>query len=556
MPYIGRLGSLGIAKETAVGTVNTTPDNWLAFLPPESISPDIKLLEHGGIFAKPDSVFKATQGAASIPSAKFKLIAEPENIGEILMGALGTDTAAETPGFTVVSHTVFTVTLNVNNSIDFKESVAGTNQTATLTAGTYTAYDLAAEIKTQMETANGTAVTYTVTFNSTTRKFTITPNSGTVQLLWLSGTANAKGAYALIGWAKVDTDAAASQTSTSAVTFAAANDAIPFTEGAGTEKTAYLTAGTYALGLTSATAGTLCALIKTVMDLANGTTDTYTVTYSYSTKKLTITNNTEVFVFRWTTGVNAGISAMSLLGFAANSSSATSATSDSTTSPAVFTHTFTRLSSAQLPTYSFYVDKGGGFKKMLFAGAMLNKLTLEAKAKEYVTADADFACLKYDSDGTGTQSYSILKPFTFNEVSVNFAGSGTELDYDNIKIEIDNQVKMEHSLSGSIWANKIWSEGFKVTVAADFYVEDSVEYSKYLAGSDTSLVVTITSSEMANGITPYKITLNIPLAKYSAAPLQNTSGVVKIPFSMVGIYDPSTTKTLNAILQNTKVTAY
>lgn len=438
MPYIGRLGSLGIAKETAVGTVNATPDNWIAFNPPESISPDIKLLEHNGIFAKPDYVFKASQGPGSVPSAKFKLIAEPENIGEIMMGAFGTDTLSDV----------------------------------------------------------------------------------------------------------------------ASVTISATNKYIDFDVDGGSPVAAELTTGSFPYGASSAVAGSLCANIKAAME-AVATGRTITVTYSYTAKKFTIAiDGIHTIKILWLTGTNNANGAYAALGFTKSDTSETnSQTSDSVTAQPAMLHTFTRLANAQLPTYSFCVDKGG-FKKMLFSGAMLNKLTVEAKAKEYVTADADFACLKYDSDGTATASYSLLRPFTFDEVSINFAGSTAELDYDTVKIEIDNMVKLEHTLASSIWATKIWSEGFKVTIAAELYLEDSVEYAKYLAGSDTSLEVSITSSEFIVGSVPYKWTFSVPLSKYSAAPLQNGSGVLKIPFSLVGIYDPSTGKTLSSTLQNTKATAY
>jgi len=319
MPYIGRLGYMGLAKESAPGIVNATMDNWIAFNPPESITPTIKLLEHTGIAGKPDLIIKANQGPGNIPSAKFNFNMEPENIGEVLMAAFGTD------------------------------------------------------IKT----------------------------------------------------------------------------------GAGPD----------------------------------------------------------------------------------------------------YIHTYSRLANAQLPTYSFFLDKGAA--KPLYAGAMLNKLTIDAKAGDYVKADADFVALRYDRESTGVPVYSTLKPFTFNEVAVNFAGSGVEVDYDNIKIEIDNMVKAEHALSSSIWPNKIYSEGFRVTIAADFFVENTTEYAKFLAGTNTSLVITLTSSEIIpTTAVPYSLTFNLPVGKYSAAPYQLQAGVLKIPFSLVGIYDTSTTKTLNAILVNGKSAAY
>ena len=80
------------------------------------------------------------------------------------------------------------------------------------------------------------------------------------------------------------------------------NDFIDFTENGGATVSAQLTAGTYSLGLTSAEAGTFCALIKARMEAAG--TGTYTVTYNGATDNLTITRNTGVFVIQFATGPN------------------------------------------------------------------------------------------------------------------------------------------------------------------------------------------------------------------------------------------------------------
>jgi len=61
---------------------------------------------------------------------------------------------------------------STNNKINFTEATAGTQLTATLTQGTYSPTGLATEVKTQLD-AEG-ASTYTVTYDSSTRKFTIT----------------------------------------------------------------------------------------------------------------------------------------------------------------------------------------------------------------------------------------------------------------------------------------------------------------------------------------------------------------------------------------------
>lgn len=132
---------------------------------------------------------------------------------KLLKMALGTLSSVEVASFTV--------TLNTNDRIDFTEDGGG-EVTAQLTAGTYKAGassadagTLCALIKTQMEAVNG-ASTYTVTFSTTTKLFTITKSSGVFVLKWATGTNAAMAADTLLGFA-ADTSSAIAATSATAV---------------------------------------------------------------------------------------------------------------------------------------------------------------------------------------------------------------------------------------------------------------------------------------------------------------------------------------------------
>ncbi len=111
----------------------------------------------------------------------------------------------------------YVVTLNTNDFIDFHE--AGGDLAAQITAGTYimgsssaVAGSYLAAVKTALEIAG--AGTYTLTFNSTTRKITATATgvSGFV-FRWLTGTNFAKNARVNMGFTTADTALALSATS-------------------------------------------------------------------------------------------------------------------------------------------------------------------------------------------------------------------------------------------------------------------------------------------------------------------------------------------------------
>jgi hypothetical protein len=552
MPYIGKLGDAGLAKETVLGTF-VSPTEFIRFIPPLQFSPDIELLIAQSVGTLPDDVIKTQQGPSVLKSGKMKFEVEPENIGNHLMAAFGTDTMTEVASFVVTAHTVFTVSLNTNDYIDFTEDGGGA-VAAQLTAGAYTVDALCTEIKTQMESAGG-APTYTVTFSATTKKFTITKNSGVFVILWNSGTNNAKAADTLLGFS-ADTDSAISATSATAVTYDAdANDAICMTEDGGAEFSVFLTAGTYSMAESSATAGSLCKLVKDIIEAGNGTA-TYTVTYSRTTLKMTITKNSGVFVLKWTDGVNARIAAMTLLGFTANSASAIAAVSDSTTENPVITHTFTRVASASLSSYSWWHKNGVNYPT--FAGCMLNKLEFDIKAKEFIIADADWAGLLYAAGSTDTVTYSAYQPFKFDQAALTVGGS-SNTDIEELKLVFDNMVEPVHVVGNTINATKIYSKGFRVTISGTLIFEDSTEYAKFIAGTATSFVVTITGVEALTNVTGTvypTLTFNIPSAKYQAFPLPLPRDIIKVAFTAVGIYDTSTSKTANAALKNSVAVTY
>jgi flagellar hook-associated protein 3 FlgL len=92
---------------------------------------------------------------------------------------------------------------NSNNQIYIKEGAV--NGTAVITQGTYTPTQLGTAIKSALESATASANTYTVSYSSATKKFTIASDAGNadaLDLLWSS--TNTKAAQ-LLGFDTVDT---------------------------------------------------------------------------------------------------------------------------------------------------------------------------------------------------------------------------------------------------------------------------------------------------------------------------------------------------------------
>lgn len=115
--------------------------------------------------------------------------------------AIGASASIVDGGFTVDG---------TNNTLLFND---GSDRTATLTAGTYTAQTLAAEVKRAMEAANGGSDTYTVGYDTTNKKFTIGNNSGNtnaLDILWEHASTTAE---SLLGFSATDHAAIAAASS-------------------------------------------------------------------------------------------------------------------------------------------------------------------------------------------------------------------------------------------------------------------------------------------------------------------------------------------------------
>lgn len=112
--------------------------------------------------------------------------------------------AASIPNSLYVFNTTNSTGIRVNNNIDFIDS-GGIQISCAITPGTYDIGSLMTEIKTQMEIVS--VDTYTLTFNTSTLKLTITSTSALFNLLWLTGTHSSTNCYYELGFNQTNTGA-------------------------------------------------------------------------------------------------------------------------------------------------------------------------------------------------------------------------------------------------------------------------------------------------------------------------------------------------------------
>ena len=332
------------------------------------------------------------------------------------------------------------------------------------------------------------------------------------------------------------------------------NDRIDFTVDGGGAVSCQIAAGTYAMGTSSAQAGTLCQLIKAGMEAA-AAGRTFTVTYSYSTKKMTIAvDAAHVFVLEFLTGTNNAKTICLLIGFSkADTASGLNVTSDSTAAGGVYSHLFTRKATAALPTFSWWQLNALDYPTM--QACMLSKLDIDIKAKEFIQADATWVGLKYLAGVTESLSDSALTPFKFDQAILTVGGAG-ETDIQDLKLSFDNNVAVEHVVGNTIWGTKIASHGLGVKASGTLVVEDLTEWAKFISGTASSLAIAITSGDMVKAAIPYSLAFSVPTMIYRTMPRPIAKGLMKIAFASDPIFNVAGSITANATLVNSVSTPY
>lgn len=301
------------------------------------------------------------------------------------------------------------------------------------------------------------------------------------------------------------------------------NDKMGLAEDGGAPVVATLAAGSYPVGASSATAGTFCALVKAALEAANGA-DTYTVAYSTSTRKFTITKSAGVFVLQWKTGASAAASARALLGFNdADTASAIAATSDVAVSNRVHKHTFLVPAGVQPPTYTFFIDRSLGVKK--YNGVAVKKLSMKGSADGFVQLDSELIGLNEAAGSIGSPVYTDESiPLTFQHVTVKLGGAAMT----NVKeweVSMDSGLFAKRNPGNQTPVDVLAPARMKIEGSLTVYFEDETERAKFLANTNNALQFLIEGDTLA-GAVKETVDLNLYNIGYKAFPYGELDGLL------------------------------
>lgn len=373
---------------------------------------------------------------------------------------------------------------SINKWIDFNEG--GSELNASIAEKVYKdPYDLASAIETAMN--NVATATITCAYDDSTRKFTLTSNGATFQLLFKTGVHGSDNTDThigtIIGFADTaDLTAALTYTSSTAASFSAyyenpamivsaTNKFIDFNEG-GAEINVTLTEATYA------TPYALAEHIQTAMNAA--ATANIICKYNNSTKKFTFVSDGATFAILWKTGVhgsdNTDTHVGTLLGF--------SDAADDTAALTYASDTAITISSGTTPTFDS-VDMN----------IAKNNQTLIGGVNDYV-------CFR-------------ASELTFN------------VSHDHTKID---DICATSGRSGSLFTGRTTI----VDVKSYLVQGQAEEFKKFRANDQITFTFNCGQKSGGNWVPGTAVNIHMPTATISSFKLSDSNGLVTLEMTLTG----------------------
>ena len=334
------------------------------------------------------------------------------------------------------------------------------------------------------------------------------------------------------------------------------NDALDVLDNA-TVIEGVLAAGAYPMGSSSAVVGSFCKAIKTALDAVATGGATYTVTFSAGV--LTVTRSAATFKFLFGTGTNKAKAPYAPMGFTA--ADTTAAISQVSTIPlyAPFKHVFTSGQVTQLPSYSFFIDRGafnggakdiksynlGSMSKLKFSGSYDGPVEMEASV--LAQQEATYA-------GAWSPVYNESPVLMFNNSVVKLAGSAPSVP--NVKswsVELDPGMKEYRPLSQTQYAQDFLAAGpFNAQGDMVVYFMDEVERAKFLAATQTALEIAITGSLVGSSAQNYTLDVLLPSVEYEAFPFKDQDGFLGASVKWRARYSAASSFVAQAYIINSK----
>lgn len=143
--------------------------------------------------------------------------------------------------------------------------------------------------------------------------------------------------------------------------------------------------------------------------------------------------------------------------------------------------------------------------------------------------------------------------YTWNVSSVSLSGAANG-DMKEVTFEVDESLENIHTLNGSKFPSRTKRSGFRtVSISGTLVFDDQTEYQKFIAQSEQSLVLTMTTGTQIQSGYFESLTVKAPLMRYTEFPINaGGPGKIEVGFTSKGNYSTTSATALEMVLVNTK----
>lgn len=220
---------------------------------------------------------------------------------------------------------------------------------------------------------------------------------------------------------------------------------------------------------------------------------------------------------------------------------------DAPNSPTVYRHTFSRLNGIQMPSFTFFVDRG--LSKKRYPLTVIKKLALSGAVDGKAIVGADVLFKTEEPSGSFVPNYGSPKPLMFFQTDFKIDGV-SDVNVKSWTLNIDNASAVQRTLNQSRDAKDILSPGrFLIDGGFEIFFETEAQRQKFLDGSVASLDISLIG-DIIEDLFKNQLELVIPEARYTAFPFGNLDDLLGAAVTFEAQYNIASGYSLQAILTN------
>jgi hypothetical protein len=215
--------------------------------------------------------------------------------------------------------------------------------------------------------------------------------------------------------------------------------------------------------------------------------------------------------------------------------------------PNTYQHTFSRLNSLLMPSFTFFVDRKLSVKQ--YPLSIIKKLALSGAVDGKALVNAELLFKTEEPGPAVAPGFGAPKPLMFFQTDFKIDGL-SNLDVKSWSLNIDNGSAGQRTLNQSRDVRDIVSPGvFIIDGGFEIYFETEAQREKFLNVSSAALNIILTGDAI-EGTYNNKLEFVLPQVKYNAFPFGNLDDLLGASVTFDAEYNPAQGNSLEAILTN------